>query len=265
MTARRRLLGFFAAALLLPAAAFAAPSVTWVTPELSNDTNAFGDHYLSFLMGRLPGFDHHVLQGSIGRVWHEMEGPRTGSCAINALKTPQREALAAFSRRPMLTRAYRLYFPASRRALFEPYLDRDGRIDLARLGNVSLRGGINANRAYNTAVDSLIAARRKNRPLESVLSSRQLITQLRAGRLDFAFATPVDIEQPDGVLDSFAIAGIEDWNASFVACSRDKTGQAVIAAIDRLFEDQENWVEFVEPLRAILSAGDYAVLLRSKP
>lgn len=264
--AARRLLGLLAAALLLlqAAAGAASPVVTWVTPELSNDTNDFGNHYLSFLMGRLPDFDHRVLQGSIGRVWHEMESRRTGSCALNALKTPGREALAVFSRRPVLTRAYRLYFPASRRDLFTPYLDSAGRIDLGRFAGANVRGAVNASRVYNPTIDSFVAARRKSRPLGSVLSLSQTVNQLRAGRLDFAFLAPVDIEKPDG-LDSFQIAGADEWDAAFVACSRDRTGQAVIAAIDRLFDDQENWAEFVEPLRAILSAGDYAVLLRSKP
>ena len=264
--AARRLLGLLAAALLMQDAAGAAPPVvTWVTPELSNDTNDFGNHYLSFLMGRLNGFDHRVLQGSIGRIWHEMESRRVGSCAFNALKTPQRESLAVFSRRPMLTRAYRLYFPSSRRALFEPYLDGAGRIDLGKLAGAPLRGGVNAGRAYNPAIDSLVAARRKTRPLDSVISIRQALSQLRAGRLDFSFFTPVDIEAAGGEIDSFAIAGTDEWNAAFVACSRDKTGQAVIAAIDSLFEDQESWAEFVDPLRALLSPADFAVLLRSKP
>jgi uncharacterized protein (TIGR02285 family) len=266
MATRRRLLGLLVAALLLQDAAGAAPPVvTWVTPDLSNDTNNFANHYLSFLMGRLPGFDHRVMQGSFGRVWHEMQSNRLGTCVFSALKTPEREAVAVFSRRPLLWPAYRLYFLAMRREAFAPYLDGGGHVDLGKLNAAQLHGGVTASRAYNSVIDGFITARGKARPLDSLLSTRQILNLLRAGRLDYAFATQADIEQTDGVLDSLPIAGAEAWNPSFVACTRDKTGQAVIAALDHVFEDQESWAEFVEPLRAVLPAADYAVVLRSKP
>jgi len=270
MAAWRRQIALLVAALLLQGTTIAAtptvkPAVTWVTPDLSSDTNNFGDHYLSFLMGRLPGFEHRVLQGSIGRVWHELQGSRVGACVFNALKTPEREAIAVYSRRPLLSPAYRLYFPTSQRALLTPYLDGQGRVDLGKLAAAPLRGGITANRAYNTAIDSFVAERRKTRPLDNLVSTRQLLNVLRAGRLDYSFATPVDIEVSSEGLDSLPIAGAEAWNASFIVCSRDKTGQAVIAAVDRLFDEQENWAEFIEPLSTVLSPEDYAVALRSKP
>jgi len=266
MEARRRLRLLVAALLMLQGAAGAAsPVVTWVTPDLSNDTNNFGDHYLSFLMGRLPTFDHRVLQGSIGRVWHEMQNKRVGTCVFNALKTPEREAVAVFSRRPLLWPAYRLYFPVSRRAALAPYLDGEGQVDLGKLAAAPLHGGITSSRAYNAVIDKFIGARTKARPLDSLLSTRQIITLLRAGRLDYAFATSADVDRPDGVLDSLPIAGADAWNASFVACSRDQIGVAVIAALDRVFTDQESWSEYIEPLRSLLPPADFAVVLRSKP
>jgi len=266
MTARRRLRLLVAALLMLQDAAGAAtPVVTWVTPELSNDTNKLGDHFLSFLMGRLPTFDHHAIPGSIGRVWHEMQSHRVGICVFNALKTPEREAVAIFSRRPLLWPAYRLYFPASRRAAFNPYLDGEGRVDLGKLAAAPLHGGITTNRAYNAVIDKFIAAHGKAHPLDSLLSLHQILTLLRAGRLDYAFATPADLESSDGMLDSLEIAGSDAWNLSFVACSRDQIGVAVISAVDRLLDDQESWAEYVEPLRAVLPPADYAVVLRSKP
>ena len=256
--------GLLVAALLQGAAAATEmPVVTWVTPGLSNDTNDFGTHYLSFLMRRLTGFDHKVLRGSIGRVWHEMETNRFGACVFNALKTPEREALAVFSRRPILTPAYRLYFAVARRPLLAPYFDAAGRVDLDRLVTAPLQGGITASRAYNPTIDAFIEARRKSRPLDSVVSTRQVLNLLRAERLDFAFAAPVDLEPSDRTLQGVGVFGAEAWNASYIACSRDKTGQAAIEAVDRLFEDQGSWAEFVEPMRMVLSPEDYAVVLRS--
>ncbi len=264
--AARRPLGLLLAALLLQGAASAAPPVvTWVTPDLSNDTNNFGNHYLSFLMGRLPAFDHHVMQGSFGRVWHEMQSDRGGTCVFSALKTPEREAVAVFSRRPLLWPAYRLYFSPPHRAAFTPYLDGEGRVDLGKLTAAPLHGAITASRAYNSVIDAFINAHNKARPLDSLLSTRQILNLVRAEHLDFAFATSADIEQHDGSLDSLSIAGADAWNPSFVACTRDKTGQAVIAAVDQVFENQESWAEYVEPLRSVLPPADYAVVLRSKP
>lgn len=265
MAARRQIALLVAALLLQGAARAAAPTVTWVTPELSADTNNFGDHYLSFLMGRLPDFDHRVLHGSTGRVWHEIESSHIGACVFNALKTPEREKVAIYSRRPLLTPAFRLYFPEARRDELAPYFDSEGRVDLGKLSGVSLRGGITANRAYNSVIDGFIALRRKNEPLDGLVSTRQLINLLRAGRLDFAFASPIDFNENEEGVASARVAGTEASNASFVACSRDKTGESVIATIDRLFDDQENWAEFIEPLRTVLSDADYAVALRSRP
>ncbi|HMA48738.1 MAG TPA: hypothetical protein VKP60_03230 [Magnetospirillaceae bacterium] len=265
MAARRRQIVLLVAALLQGAANAATPTVTWVTPELSADTNNFGDHYLSFLMGRLPGFDHRVLHGSIGRVWHEIQSSHVGACVFNALKTPEREKVAEYSRRPLLTRAFRFYFPESRREGLAPYFDAEGRIDLGKLTEAPLRGGVTANRSYNAAIDGFIATRRKGRPLDGLVSTRQLINLLRAGRLDFAFASPIDFNENQEGVSSVPVAGAEAWDASFIACNRDKTGLSVIATVDRLFDDQENWAEFIEPLRTVLSDEDYAVALRSKP
>lgn len=265
MAALRRYAALLVGVLLQGATSAATPTVTWVTPELSADTNNFGDHYLSFLMGRLPGFDHRVLHGSTGRVWHEIQSSHLGACVFNALKTPEREKVAVYSRRPLLTPAFRLYFSESHREALAPFFDGEGRIDLGKLAEASLRGGVTANRAYNSVIDGFIVTRRKGRPLDGLVSTRQLINLLRAGRLDFAFASPIDFSETQEGVSSLPVAGAEDWNASFIACSRDKTGQAVVGAIDRLFEDQENWVEFIEPLRTVLSDQDYAVALRSRP
>lgn len=255
---RRRWLGLSVAALLHGAAAAAVPQVTWVTADLSADTNKFGDHYLSFLMGRLPGFDHRVLRASVGRVWHEIRFHSSGVCVFNALKTPEREAFAVFSRRPLLNPGYRLYVAPARRDDLAPYLDSEGRIDLGKLAASPLRGGITANRAYNPAIDGFIATRRKSRPLDSVVSTRQLFNLLRSGRLDFTFAAPVDLVPSQDDLIGVPIAGGDAWSPTFVACAKDKTGQAVIAAVDRIFADQESWAEFIEPLRAVLSPEDFA-------
>jgi uncharacterized protein (TIGR02285 family) len=265
MSARLPLLFLLAAALLQGAASAATPAVTWMTSEISTDTNNFGDHYLSFLMGRLPGFDHQVLHGSVGRVWHEIESSHAGACVFNALKTPEREAVAVFSRRPLLTPAYRLYFPETHREALAPYLDSQGRADLGKLVSAPLRGAVTSNRVYNPVIDGFIATRRKTRPLDGLVSTRQLLNVLKAGRLDFAFASPVDFSELDEGVGSAPVVGTDPWNASFIACSHDKTGQAVIAAIDSLFQDQENWAEFIEPLRTVLSDKDYAVALRSRP
>jgi uncharacterized protein (TIGR02285 family) len=261
----RRRLGLFVAALLHGAAAAAVPQLTWVTADLSTDTNDFGDHYLSFLMGRLPGFDHRVLRASVGRVWHEMRFQRSGACVFNALKTPEREAFALFSRRPLLNPGYRLYVAPGRRDDLVPYLDSEGRIDLSKLGDARLRGGVTANRAYNPTIDDFVAARRKGRALESLVSTRQLFNLLRSGRLDFAFASPADLVPGQDDLVGVPIAGADAWSPTFVACTKDKTGQAVIAAVDRIFEDQESWAEFIEPLRAVLSPEEYERALHSKP
>lgn len=267
MAARRRACALLASALLLmqsAAGAGALPVVTWVTPELSNDTNNFGDHYLSFLMGRLPGFEHRVVHGSVGRVWHDIQTSHN-SCVFNALKTAERQSFSIYSRRPMLTPAYRLFFPEQGREALAPYLDGDGRVELTKLVASSLRGAITANRAYNPVIDSFIAARRKSRPLEGVVSNRQLLALLGSGRLDFAFVSPIDIEgSPDGLADA-PIRGAEVPNASFVVCSKGKTGEAVIAAVDHLFEDQEAWADFIEPMRAVLSPEDYQASLHTKP
>jgi uncharacterized protein (TIGR02285 family) len=259
---RRRRLGLLVAALLHGAAAAATPQVTWVTADLSTDTNKLGDHYLSFMMGRLPGFDHRVLRASVGRVWHEMRF-RSSACVFNALKTPERQEFAVFSRRPLMNPGYRLYVAPSRRDILAPYLDSEGRVDLGKLADSPLRGGITANRVYNPVIEGFIATLRKSRPLDSLVSTRQLFNLLRSGRLDFTFAAPVDLVSGEDTLVGVPIAGGDSWSPTFVACTKDRTGQAVIAALDKVFEDQENWAEFIEPLRTVLSPEDFQRALKS--
>jgi len=264
--------------MTLSLSAQAADSVSW----MSEDSPPFyiyqgplagqgaGDLALGQIFARLPSFDHRRSEASIARIFHEMQY-RDGVCYLGALRDPTREAFARFNRRPILLPSFRVLIEKSHRGEMAPFLTQNGEVDLSALaGSASLRGGYRLGTPYPGVLGRFIDNPDRKTRLDPILTVKQMNSMLSAGNIDFYVEDGIAVRyytagRPlDNSLLSLRIAGLPPTIATYIACSDRPVGRAVVAQLDRLFEDDRVWADFLAPFGRWLEAADFAMALAAR-
>ena len=267
--------------LLLSSPLAAAPpeqKVTWMRADLPPQWvfdgdlkgQGWGDVQMRNLFLLLPHYEHRVVEGSLSRIWYEIEH-RDGVCFNGAARNAEREAFAIFTRRPIVVPSYGVTTLANNSQRFERLLDADGAIDLDGLGAESaLTGGYTAAREHFPAINRFLQNSERGPRMEKTMSPSQLFNLLHAGRLDFIFSEPVEgpyYKARFHLSDEFVTFPIKGNVASikgYVVCSKGPIGRAVIARLDQLLDQDDPWAAYLEPLRRWMTPKDFAKALAQK-
>ena len=248
--------------------------ITWMqgmpllySADEKQGSESFNDQQVAWLIGHLGQFGHKIMAGNQKRNIYTMEHG-DGFCVRSAIRTPERKKLVRFAKRPLHFPGFRLVVRADHAADLAPYLDKDGAVDLRALAaDPHAKGGFTASRAYPAAIQGAIDSGERAAPMEPMLSTRQLFNLLHDGRVRFGFALPVDLAvvrgspgDPFKDLVMLPIAGVPAFTDSYVACSNGPLGNAVIDAVDRLFDNEAGWLEFIAPLQPLVPAEDFAAM-----
>ena len=271
----------FLVLLLLSSPLAAAPpeqKVTWMRADLPPQwvfdgdfkEQGWGDIQMRNLFPLLPRYEHQVVEGSLSRIWYEIEH-RDGVCFNGASRNAEREAFAVFTHRPIVVPSYGVTVQASDSQRFERFLDADGTIDLDRLGEESaLTGGYTAAREHFPAINRFLQNSGRGPRMEKTVSPSQLFNLLHVGRLDFIFSEPVEgpyykarFHLSDEFI-TFPIKGNIAAIKGYVVCSNGPIGRAVIARLDQLLDQDDPWAAYLEPLRRWLPPKDFAKALAQK-
>ena len=245
------------------------PPQSIVDGELAKQ--GWSDQQLRALFPRLPGFDHHIVQGTLSRVWYEM-AHRDGVCFNGAARNAEREGYAVFSHRPILVPPYSLIVRNDETKRFQRFLDDDSMVDLDMMaGDESLTGGYTAARDHYPAINHFLQSPRRRTPMEKAISTSQLFNLLHAGRLDFIFVEPVEAPYYRArfhIAEEFAVLPIKGSPPSirgYIACSNGPVGRSVVTLIDALLRDETQWLAYMEPLRRWMDPRDFSFALAQKP
>jgi len=264
---------------LFVAQAARAETVTWIIHDAPPQYilegplagQGYKDQQLSFLIAHLPQFQHRVIQGSVGRVWHEI-AQRDGICTLGMLPNKEREDAAVLAERPVLVPGFRLAVAADRADKLAPFLDKQGEVDLEQLaGSHRLSGAYVAGRVHARAIEDFIALPDRAVPLQQIVSPRQIYSLVQTGRLDFTFGGPHEIRYFQRTLDgnptfsALPIKGVPRLVKTYLSCSKKPVGQAVIAAFDAMMRDQARWAAFLAPLENWMDGVDFTAALAAKP
>ncbi len=237
--------------------------------ELANQ--GWGDVQMRNLFPLLPEYDHQLVEGSLSRIWYEIEH-RDGVCFNGAVRNPERDNFAVFTHRAIIVPAYGVTIQANDSQRFERFLDADGAIDLDRLAEESaLAGGYTAAREHFPAINRFLQDRRRGPRMEKMVAPSQLFNLLHAGRLDFIFSEPVEgpyykarFHLSDEFV-TFPIKGNLTSLKGYVVCSKGPIGRAVVAELNRLLDQDGPWATYLEPLRRWMTPKDFAKALAQKP
>ena len=203
----------------------------------------YQDQILDFFEHKLDGFQierrHSVLARALANIEHG------GAACTSALaRTPEREAYMVFSNPILLSLPLRLVVNEHRAKEIQAQLDDAGRAHLADLGTLSrLKGVAVLSRTYGAAIDGWIADAKAKGGMHIAARPELAFLMLARGRIDYTFAYPDEVgyfkrrHKGKDMMDSLVSLPLADADAapaSHFACSNDKTGRAVIDAINHI-------------------------------
>ena len=261
------------ACLAGPAAAI--DTVTWLTSDLPPQYIAEGelsgmgikDQQLRLIEASLPDVRNRTMQASISRLWYQIQH-EDGMCGLGVLRNPEREKIAAFTRRAVVVPGFRLIIREEDKPLFTPFLDEQGEIDLAALQqNRKLGGGYVADRVYPGAIAGYIDGAARRAPLQRSVDNARLYQLLRLKRVDFVFGLAYESAYyswkfgPAMALASLPVKGAPRTASGYTACSNRPQGRAMIARLDALQSDEEFWRKWLEPMKRWLDPADFTVAM----
>ncbi|WP_186384053.1 transporter substrate-binding domain-containing protein [Methylobacterium dankookense] len=218
------------------------PSITWSVYEAGpfmmldgpeRGTGIF-DRIRGLLAERLGDVSQRTISAPFPRLLAEI---RNGAdwCFVGGIRTPEREAFAAFSLPVAMFYPLRVIVHAPQRARFEAL----GPIPLARLleDGTAWRTSVLLGRSLAPAVDALLRARP---PAQTFSEFPEAFRMLLRDRLDYLIEFPSIAAyharhlQADGALVALPLSETPDPVFSRVMCARTPQGLAVVARIDAI-------------------------------
>lgn len=242
------------AALLacLPGTASARDTIIWLLRDFPPLTIFSGplagqgaiDKLMPELTARMPEYDHQIMHVNRARGTQMLNDPDVFACDPTLLWTPERDKSILFSIPAYATPSNGVTIERSRHALFAPFIDADGRLDLAALlASDSVEVGIVGGRSYGPVIDK--ALRETPHPNRLILhyGNAAVGSMLDMERLD-RFQAIISYwpearfhAQDQGIpvdeLEFLPVKGVPKYQFAHIACSKTEQGRAAMAIINR--------------------------------
>ncbi len=242
------------AALLtsLPGTASARETLIWLLRDFPPLTIFSGplagqgaiDKLMPELTARMPEYDHQIMHVNRARGTQMLNDPDVFACDPTLLWTPERDKTMLFSIPSYATPSNGVTIERSRHALFAPFIDADGRLDLAALlASDSVDVGIVGERSYGPVIDKVL--RETTRPKRLILhyGNTAVGSMLEMERLD-RFQAIISYwpearfhAQQQGIpldaLEFLPVKGVPKYQFAHIACSKTEKGRAAMEIINR--------------------------------
>lgn len=204
----------------------------------------FNDFALQFqLFPALAEYKHSVFVVPMARRV-QMLKYKPNSCSIGMLHVPEREQYMTFSIPFRIGVAPGIFVRRSDEARVSAYLDETGRLSLERLlADGKLNVGMDYARSYGPAFDGIVSRYKGHKNLVKIATSNSmhsLVMMATVGRLDAVPAYPFEAtyylqsenaEENNG-LKFYPLADLPAYDYVYVACAKNKFGNAVIEKIN---------------------------------
>ncbi|KAF0814043.1 hypothetical protein IGB42_01723 [Andreprevotia sp. IGB-42] len=217
--------------------------------------NGVADQNMAALIAHMPEYEHRFVYANINRIFADMAAG-TPECFAVALKTPEREKAAWFTRNFLLPP---MHMVVRKDQLARITAGSNGMAVEALSKRSDLAAYVENGRSYGAAVDSLVKTAPGVFRSMTVTESGQLIRMLDAGRMDYTFEYPYVVEYMQrqfpfrNELALLPIAEAATPLTSYVACTRNAWGLQAIRDIDRAIRMLARTQAFRQPLYDWLS------------
>jgi uncharacterized protein (TIGR02285 family) len=223
----------------------------------------FVDRMLAEIIPRLPQYRHSFQLMNRQRIVGTMQDGQN-VCDPSTLKTTEREQWAVFTA-AMPVPPVALVIRAQSRSAITGGAAVVSLADLAR--RKEFTGRYEAKRSYGAALDQVLQRPGDNLTSELVSRSGQLTSLVALGRYDYTLEYPMVVEylqqqsQSPIVLDTVPLKEAPQWTTSYIACTRNAWGEAVIRDIDAAVRAAAATREYREVMHPWLPA---AYVLKSR-
>lgn len=213
-------------------------------PRGNHVNEGFFDKTMSFLIERLPEYEHHFQIANFKRIMLQLENNRN-ICCPSLYKTEERERFVTFSIPAMIVLPNGIITSKKNRSKFAPHLDTEGKISLNSLlqdNNITL--GISNGRLYSGGIDQILRQFNGNKNLlvrsgEDVFQG--LMSMMHMGRIDCLLGYPVEagyFVRENNKINDFIYYPIKESSQPFtvghIGCPNNEWGRTVISRIDEI-------------------------------
>lgn len=202
------------------------------------------DKLIPELIAQMPEYDHQIVHVNRARGLQMLQDPDGFACDPTLLWTAQREKTILFSIPTYATPGNGVTIEHSNHALFAPFIDEDGHLDLAALlVSQRVKVGIVAERSYGPVIDEVIHTTRH--PGSLILhygnaAVGSMLQMARAGRFQ-AFisywpeARYHALQQgiPLSDLEFLPVKDAPKYQFAHIGCSKTDKGRAAMQIINR--------------------------------
>jgi len=202
------------------------------------------DKLMPELTARMPEYDHQIMHVNRARGTQMLNDHDVFACDPTLLWTPERDKTILFSIPSYATPSNGVTIESRRHALFAPFIDADGRLDLAALlASDSIDVGIVGERSYGPVIDNVL--RETPHPERLVLhyGNSAVGSMLEMERLD-RFQAIISYwpearfhAQQQGIplteLEFLPVKDVPKYQFAHIACSKTHKGRAAMEIINR--------------------------------
>jgi uncharacterized protein (TIGR02285 family) len=236
----------------LPGPAHARDTLIWLLrdfPPLTIFTGPLAgqgaiDKLMPELTARMPEYDHQIMHVNRARGTQMLNDPTVFACDPTLLWTPERDRTMLFSIPSYATPSNGVTIERHQRALFTPFIDADGRLDLgALLASDSVDVGIVGERSYGSVIDKVLRETPHPKRLILHYGNTAVGSMLEMERLDrfqaiisywpearfHAQARGIPLED----LEFLPVKGVPKYQFAHIACSKTEKGRAAMEIINR--------------------------------
>lgn len=254
----------FSSILITPAASIANANqqnqkiITWYRadfppisiPRGSHANEGFFDKIMSFLIERLPEYEHQFQIANFKRIMLELEN-NNNVCCPSLYKTKDRERFVSFSAPAMIVLPNGIITSKKNSSKFAPHLDANGSISLySLLRDTKITLGISNGRTYSGGIDQIVQQfDGKNNLLvrsgDDVFQG--LMNMMYMGRIDCLLGYPAEAgyfvreHNKDNDFNYYPIKESSvTYTVGHIGCPNNEWGRSVISRIDKIVKQHRN-------------------------
>ena len=236
-------------------------TLSWAVPPFAPAFITDGDELRGYaadtqnwFVEKLPQYQHEILQVPLARLLAEMKnGNSELRCSTTLIPTEERREYITFAKTILLHLPISVVIRVKDKAMFAPYVNQAGHIDLAQLiANKDMTTAIRIGRAYGTQVDKYLDTHREDANVMQVADDTKFLRMLELNRIDWTLYFPSEAEfyrrrhAPDLDVMAIPIAGNTSLLTATIGCADTPEGKQAVAEISKIVDEYPSmpWTDF---------------------
>ncbi|MBU2514090.1 TIGR02285 family protein [bacterium] len=249
--------------LMTAVSCYATEQIKWYLPHVppcyitqgKDKGTGHCDKMQKTVIDSMPEYDHKIVISNYKRMLVALEN-ENNACSSALFKVPARESFLIYSKAAFIGLSSAIVTSARQVEHLYSYISQNQLLNLKKLlsKEKEIRIGVMKGRSFGPDIEPIIAPHR-NTPViveRSGSDSVGLIKMMYANRLDMILGIPLEatytaqqMQLPPESIVILPLQGIKNYNILYMACSKNKQGEAVINKLNQIIlRDRLKFIEF---------------------